>query len=110
MAKFIRREYIVNHINRSIDLEGPVSAIIERLNSLSDIGPLEEISIELDSGWNNIGVNITHTRRETDAEFIARSNRIKEAEDEAKKKNSAQRAKDRAARKALYEKLKKEFE
>lgn len=110
MAKHIRREYIVNHINRSIDLEGPVSAIIERLKRLSDIGPLEEISIQLDRSGNNIDVNITHTRRETDAEFIARCNTLKEAEDEAKKKRAVQRAKDRVARKALYEKLKKEFE
>lgn len=110
-AKKPQRRIIVEHLNsRDLYLEGNLASIIAQLESYEKYGDLKNIYLDLDAGRNSIDVSLRHDRPETDVEFERRLKLEAAAKEQQKKDAAIQRAKDKVARKALYEKLKREFE
>lgn len=77
-----------------------IDHVIETLQKIkSENSNIEDLSIDIDSGYSNISISVIGKRLETDEEYKIRIDKINLDKENSKK-----------SRKSLYETLKKEFE
>jgi len=113
----IKRKKVRKEIDKRIlpehylDIEffsGPIDDVVSRIASLNkavkELG-YEDARIEIIYRWDDVELEVEGTRWETDKELQKRQR----ASEAAKKSAEARKIKQREAKKALYEKLKKEF-
>jgi predicted deacylase len=111
--KIPRQELSVPH-NLSLsyyDFEGNFKVIIETLQKALDENPGVDLTVDLhDDSWSGRGAMIYARRMETDEEYQARLNEIKDALSQKRREARERKKTTEADERKLYEQLRAKYE